>query len=124
MAFSVQSCVAEFWGKFPLLALHANGRRGLFLLVNPSGSRLWRFKFRFAGKKKCLAFGKYPDVSIKLARERRDRAREQLTLGDNPGQHMQADEQQSMLSAWRSGDRADAAGGLTSCFYPFTFNWS
>jgi hypothetical protein len=32
---------------------------GLYLLINPNGSRLWRFKYRFAGKKKLGAFGRY-----------------------------------------------------------------
>lgn len=48
---------------------------GLFLLLNPNGSRLWRLKYRFAGKEKLLAFGAYPDVSLKDARESRDDAR-------------------------------------------------
>ena len=56
----------------------------LHLLVTPNGSRLWRFKYRFAGKDKGLAFGKYPAVSLKLARERRDQAREQLARGNDP----------------------------------------
>jgi hypothetical protein len=33
---------------------------GMFLLVNPNGSRLWRLKYRFAGKEKLLALGGYP----------------------------------------------------------------
>ena len=36
--------------------------KGLFLLVNPNGSRYWRFKYYFAGKEKLLAVGVYPDV--------------------------------------------------------------
>ncbi len=49
--------------------------RGLFLLVQPTGSRCWRFKYRFNGKEKLLALGVYPDVPLKLARDRRDEAR-------------------------------------------------
>ena len=37
---------------------------GLYLLVNPSGSKLWRFKYRLHGKEKLLALGKYPDVTL------------------------------------------------------------
>ncbi|AOH84091.1 hypothetical protein AWL63_09060 [Sphingomonas panacis] len=35
---------------------------GLYLLVRPNGSKLWRFKYRFDGKEKLLSFGAYPDV--------------------------------------------------------------
>jgi hypothetical protein len=48
---------------------------GLFLLVTPSGGKLWRFKYRFAGKENKLAFGAYPEISLLDARKRRDEAR-------------------------------------------------
>ncbi len=35
-------------------------REGLFLLVNPSGSKLWRWRYRFEGKEKLMAMGEYP----------------------------------------------------------------
>jgi hypothetical protein len=38
--------------------------RGLYLLVNPTGSRLWRLKYRVAGVEKLLALGSYPDTSL------------------------------------------------------------
>lgn len=38
--------------------------KGLFLLVHPNGSKYWRFRYRFSGKEKMLAFGVYPDVSL------------------------------------------------------------
>ena len=37
---------------------------GLFLLIKPSGSKLWRFRYQFASKAKLLAIGAYPDVSL------------------------------------------------------------
>jgi hypothetical protein len=40
--------------------------RGLFLLIEPSGSKLWRLKYRVAGKEKKLLLGSYPDVSRAL----------------------------------------------------------
>ena len=43
--------------------------KGLYLEVKPSGSKLWRFKYRFAGKEKLLSVGIYPDISLKQARE-------------------------------------------------------
>ena len=48
---------------------------GLFLLIAPTGGKLWRLKYRFGGKEKLLALGVYPDVSLKKARELRDEAR-------------------------------------------------
>ncbi|WP_374488933.1 tyrosine-type recombinase/integrase [Zoogloea sp.] len=61
--------------------------KGLFMLVNPSGSKLWRFKYRVDGKEKLLALGAYPDVGLKAARERRDEARRLLVEGIDPGEH-------------------------------------
>ena len=43
--------------------------RGLYLLFNPVGSKLWRWKFRVLGKEKVLALGAYPDVPLAQARE-------------------------------------------------------
>lgn len=59
--------------------------RGLFLLVQPTGSKLWRFKYRYEGKEKLLALGQYPAVSLAGARKLRDTAREQLAAGQDPG---------------------------------------
>jgi len=64
---------------------------GLFLLVKPNGSRLWRMKYRFAGKEKLLAFGPYPEVSLKSARDQRDDARRLLRAGADPGAKREAE---------------------------------
>lgn len=58
---------------------------GLFLLVNPTGSRWWRLKYRFDGKEKLLSLGTFPEVGLADARERRDQARKQLAAGIDPG---------------------------------------
>ncbi|WP_308267461.1 Arm DNA-binding domain-containing protein [Gluconobacter sp. P1D12_c] len=57
---------------------------GLFILVQPNGSRLWRMKYRFAGKEKLLAFGTYPEVTLAKARDARDQARGELRAGRDP----------------------------------------
>src|SRR5215475_11368370 len=59
--------------------------RGLFLIVTATGARWWRLKYRVGGKDKLLSLGVYPDVSLKLARERRDELRRQLADGIDPG---------------------------------------
>jgi len=64
---------------------------GLYLLVNPQGSRLWRLKYRVHGKEKLLAIGAYPDVSLKRAREKRDDARRLLADGIDPNAQRRAE---------------------------------
>jgi integrase len=58
--------------------------RGLFLLLQPSGGKLWRLKYRYLGKEKKLSLGVYPDVTLKVARVRRDEARTLLANGADP----------------------------------------
>jgi integrase len=57
---------------------------GLYLLVTPSGGKLWRFKYRFNNKEKKLAFGSYPEISLLDARRRRDDARRLLANSVDP----------------------------------------
>ena len=56
-------------------AYKLSDEKGLFLLVNPNGSKYWRLKYYFAGKEKLLALGVYPEVRLAEAREQRDQAR-------------------------------------------------
>jgi integrase len=58
---------------------------GLHLLVTPSGGKLWRLQYLFAGKQKSVAFGAYPAVPLSEARRRRDESREQIGNGIDPG---------------------------------------
>jgi integrase len=58
---------------------------GLFLLVATSGSKLWRLKYRFAGKEKLLSIGAYPDISLIDARAARDAAKVLLREHRDPG---------------------------------------
>lgn len=78
--------------------------RGLFLLVQPSGGKLWRLKYRYLGKEKKLALGRYPDVSLKLARERRDEARALLANGADP----------ASVKAAIAGEKKEAAANTFS----------
>lgn len=63
--------------------------RGLYLLITPSDSKLWRLKYRFNGKEKKLAIGQYPDTGLKDARAKRDEARRLLEQGVDPGRAKQ-----------------------------------
>ena len=58
--------------------------RGLYLLVQPSGGRWWRLKYRLGGKEKSLSLGTYPDVSLKRARQHREETRALVAEGIDP----------------------------------------
>lgn len=64
---------------------------GLYLLLNPNGSKWWRLKYRYGGKEKLLSLGTYPDTGLADAREKRDTARKQLAAGVDPGTHRKAE---------------------------------
>lgn len=65
----------------------------------PSGSKYWRLKYRFAGKEKRLAFGVYPEVSLKEAREERDNARKLLADNIDPGAKKKEDKRYAAFNA-------------------------
>lgn len=57
---------------------------GLYVLVNPNGSILWRWKYYFGGVEKLMPFGRYPDISLAEARSARDEARKLVVAGFDP----------------------------------------
>lgn len=69
---------------------------GLYLLVQPNGAKLWRYKFRLNGKEGLHSLGAYPDVNLAAARDLHRAARAQVAAGVNPVQA-------------RQGERAKAA---------------
>ena len=71
---------------------------GLYLLVQPSGSKLWRLNYRFRGKQKTLACGIYDAVSLSKARVRRDDAKRRLRAGEDPGEVVR-EEKQAVIAA-------------------------
>lgn len=82
---------------------------GLYLLVSPGGSRLWRFKYRYLGKEKLLSLGAYPEVSLARARKARDAAREKLAEGRNPAAERRAERERALEEQERTFRRlADA----------------
>lgn len=58
---------------------------GMFLLIQPTGAKLWRLSYRYDGKQKTLSLGKYPIVSLAEARERRHELKKMLEQGIDPG---------------------------------------
>jgi integrase len=72
---------------------------GLFLLIQPTGGKLWRFKYRVDGREKKLAIGPYPEIGLGEARRRRDEAREAMAAGKDPAREKQRDKVRSKLEA-------------------------
>ncbi len=72
---------------------------GLFLWVQPSGGKWWRYKYRFAGKEKLLALGSYPDVSLAEARERHAQARKLLSAGSDPSEVKKEEKRLALLKS-------------------------
>ena len=78
---------------------------GLYLLVNPNGSRYWRLKYRIAGKEKLLALGVYPDITLAVARQQRADAKKVLAAGGDPGQEKQEEKQAKEQAVANSFER-------------------
>jgi len=72
---------------------------GLFLLVQPTGGKLWRLKYRVDGREKKLAIGTYPEIGLGEARRRRDEAREAMAAGKDPAREKQRDKVRAKLDA-------------------------
>jgi integrase len=89
--------------------------KGLYLLVQPAGSRLWRLRFSLHGKEGMVSLGSYPEVSLKDARERRDEARKLIAKGISPAVHrkvaraQQADSFASIAEEWLQSRKAHLA---------------
>jgi integrase len=92
--------------------------RGLYLLLKPSGTALWRFKFFIDGVEKCIGFGAYPDVSLARARSKRDEARAQVADEINPSEirkakrMAQADSVEAIGREWLAQQKGVTAGTL------------
>lgn len=72
------------------------------MLINPDGSKGWRFRFRFAGKARLMSFGSYDLVSLAEAREKRDIARKQVANGIDPVEERKAQKLAQKLSTKNS----------------------
>jgi integrase len=72
---------------------------GLYLLVQPNGSKLWRLKYRFLRKERLLAFGAYPLFTLVEARAKRDEAKKLLAAGTDPGVKKKLDQLAAEMAA-------------------------
>ena len=76
--------------------------QGLSLLINPDGSKGWRFRYRFAGKARLMSFGSYSLVSLAEARDKRETARKQVANGIDPVEERKAQKLAQQLSSENS----------------------
>lgn len=72
---------------------------GLFVEITPSGGKLWRLKYRYAGKEKLQALGKYPAVSLSEARNRREEGKTLLADNVDPGEVKRIEKQRREVQA-------------------------
>lgn len=79
-----------------------NDGQGLSLLINPDGSKGWRFRYRFAGKARLMSFGSYSLVSLAEARDKRETARKQVANGIDPVEERKAQKLAQQLSTENS----------------------
>lgn len=100
----------------PTKRARLNDGDSLYLIINPNGSKWWRFDYQFDGKRKTLSMGVYPIINLRTARENRDKARDLLANGINPSaQRKAAKNSEKAASKTQSDDRflIDNEGALT-----------
>ena len=73
--------------------------KGLYLLLTPTGSKLWRWKFRVDGKEKLMTLGSYPELGLAQARARHEDERRVLSAGIDPMAQRKADKHARQLAA-------------------------
>lgn len=95
---------------------------GLYLHIEPHGSKLWRMAYRFEGIQRVLSFGSYPTISLREAREARADAKRFLAKGIDPSAVKKAEKKarrearkntfqavaQERLAKWKAEGDADA----------------
>ena len=75
---------------------------GLHVLIQPTGGKLWRLAYRFAGKQKTLALGVYPMVSLEEARKRREEAKKLLAHSIDPSAQRKTNKHAAKDSSFRA----------------------
>jgi integrase len=87
---------------------------GLYLLINPNGSKIWRLAYRFQGREKLLSGGPYPKTTLLAARRWRDSMHELLEIGLDPSEERQAEKREVL---------ARSTGRVTNQFQHVAREW-
>lgn len=101
----------------------AGDGQGLYILVTAQGSRLWRFDYRFQGKRQTLSFGKFPDIGLSDARLRLLEARQILAQGRDPASIKKSsslaanDNFMALADAWLAKRRKEGLAETTLAKY-------
>jgi integrase len=77
---------------------------GLYLLINPNGSKWWRWDYRIAGKRKTLSMGTYPETTLAEARDKHVVARKLLAHGIDPSDQRQEAKRQQVEAQQAAAD--------------------
>ena len=91
-------------------AYSLNDSGGLYLWITPAGGRLWRWAYRFDRKEKLMSLGKYPVVSLAMARQRHIEARKLLATGIDP-------------MAQRKAEKTAEKAAVENSFQSITAQW-
>jgi len=79
--------------------------RGMYLYLQPSGAKYWRLKCRYEGREKTYAMGTYPRISLEVARQKTDEAKQQLIQGIDPSEFKQNQGFENVAREWWDNQR-------------------
>ncbi|MDP1969678.1 MAG: tyrosine-type recombinase/integrase, partial [Methylobacter sp.] len=99
-----------------------NDGEGLYLFVGKTGAKLWRFIYTFDRKQKKLALGGYPGITLEAARDKAEKARDNITKGNDPGEIRSEDKKARQLLASNKERLAEGLPILNS-FKHITLEW-
>lgn len=100
---------------------------GLYLYVTPTGTKSWRLKYRWQGREKLLVIGRFPDISLAMARAHREEAKAKIRQGVDPssiGEKLETFEQvarawyQHNENNWSPAHAADVLASLQRDVFP------
>lgn len=95
---------------------------GLYLLISPSGGKLWRWNYRYGGKQKTMPLGKYPDISLAAVRSAHQTARTELAKGNDPMAQRKAEK--ALVTVQIEKEKASDANSLKAVALKWHDWWS
>ena len=106
---------------------HLTDGHGFFLVIQPNGSKLWRWKYRFEGKFRLMALGSYPEVSLASGRAAHAKARTKLLKGIDPMTERKAEKNAAPVEAAQSTEvpvrQSASAGEGVNSFRKVAAQW-